>query len=212
MSRDPEKKGPGLLEWDFMYRAGTPPWDTGFPSRELMDVVEEGLIRPCRVLELGCGSGANAVYLARKRFEVTALEGSPLALERARLRAEQSNALVRFVLADVFEFGRNAGRFELVYDVGFYHFIRQTDLGRFLDLLWWVTQPGSYYMTLAGAAGEEAQGGPPQVTEEEIRDELGRLFEIVRLRPFRFESPLRQEGFLGWSCLMRRPTLGNSAP
>jgi hypothetical protein len=117
---------------------------------------------------------------------------------------------VRFVLADVFDFARNAGRFEFVYDVGFYHFIRQTDLDRFRDLLWWVTQPGSYYLTLAGAAGEEEPGGPPRVTEEEIRDELGRLFEIVRLRPFRFESPLRREGFPGWACLMRRPTIGGA--
>jgi methyl halide transferase len=211
MSRAPDKKAMGLMEWDSMYRAGTPPWDSGCPNGELISVVEEGLIRPCTTLELGCGTGANAVYLSRRRFEITAVEGSPLALERARLRAEQSSALIRFVLADVFDFCRNAERFEFVYDVGFYHFIRQTDLGRFLDLLWWVTQPGSYYLTLAGARGEETPGGPPQVTEEEIRDERGRLFEIVRLRPFRFESPLRRDGFLGWSCLMRRPTIGNAA-
>ena len=197
----------GLMEWDAMYRAGTPPWDTGCPSLELVTAVEERLLRPCAALELGCGTGANAVYLARKRFEVTAVEGSPLALERARLRSQQSNALIRFVLGDVFDFGRNGGRFDLVYDVGFYHFIRQTELGRFLDLLWWVTKPGSYYFTLAGASGEPAEGGPPQVSEEEGRDELGRLFEIVRLRPFRFEGPLRADGFAGWSCLMRRPLI-----
>jgi len=205
----PEKKM-AMLDWDAMYRAGTPPWDAGCPSREFMSVIESVPIRPCTTLELGCGSGANAVYLARRRFEVTAVDGSPLALERARLRAEQSNALLRFVLADVFDFGRHAGRFEFVYDVGFYHFVRQNELGRFLDLLWWVTQPGSYYLTLAGSTGETNEGGPPQVSEEEIRDELGRLFEVVQIRPFRFESPRRADGYLGWSCLMRRPTIGNS--
>jgi len=212
MSRLPERRSMGLLDWDAMYRAGTPPWDTGCPSRELMSLVEAGRIRPCTTLELGCGTGANAVYLARRRFEVTAIDGSPLALERARLRAEQSSALIRFVLADVFDFARHAGRFEFVYDVGFYHFARQNDLPRFLDLLWWTTQPGSYYLTLAGNTSESNEGGPPQVSEEEIRDELGRLFEVVELRPFRFESSARADGYLGWFCLMRRPTLASPLP
>jgi SAM-dependent methyltransferase len=200
------------IDWDALYRDGTPPWDTGCPARELVALVEAGKIRPCTTLELGCGTGANAVYLSRRRFEITAVDSSPLALERARLRAEQSNALIRFVLGDVFDFCRHAGRFEFVYDVGFYHFARQYELGRFLDLLWWVTQPGSYYLTLAGATGETAEGGPPQVSEEQIRDELGRLFEVLELRPFRFEAARRPEGYAGWLCLMRRPMIGNPAP
>ena len=54
------------------------------------------------MLEIGCGTGANAIYLARQRFEVTAVDASPLAIERARLRCEQQNGLVRFVLAGRF--------------------------------------------------------------------------------------------------------------
>jgi methyl halide transferase len=195
-----------------MYRAGTPPWDTGRANSELVAFVEDGRLKPGTVLELGCGTGANAVYLARRRFEITAVDGSPLALERARLRAEQSSALVRFVLADVFDFGRSAGRFDFVFDVGFYHFIRQTELSRFLDLLWWVTRPGSYYLTVAGSVGEQAEGGPPQVSEDEIRDELGRLFEICELRPSRLDSPNRAEGYQAWCCLMRRPLVGGQPP
>jgi SAM-dependent methyltransferase len=173
-----------------------------------MRLVGERTLRPCSTLEVGCGTGANAIYLSRQRFEVTAVDSSPLALERARLRCEQEGGLVRFVLADIYDFAKNAERFDLVLDVGFYHFARRRQLAQFLDLLWWVTRPGSYYLTLAGATGEAAvEGGPPQVSEEEIRSELGRLFQFVHVRPMRFESPLRGEGFLGWSCLLRRPQL-----
>jgi SAM-dependent methyltransferase len=195
-------------DWDEVYRLGTPPWDTGRPSPELVRLVEQGLVGPRPTLEIGCGTGANAVYLSRKRFDITAIDSSALAVERARLRCEQAGGLVRFVLADIFDFAKKAGRFEFVFDVGFYHFIRQTDLERFLDTLWWVTQPGSHYLTIAGAPGETAEGGPPQVTEEEIRAELGRLFEIIDLRPCRLESSQRQEGYPGWACLMRRPMMG----
>jgi SAM-dependent methyltransferase len=188
-----------------MYREGTPPWETGTPARELVRVVQEGRLPRGSVLELGCGTGADSVYLARKGFEVTAIDSAPTALDRARTRAELCGASIRFVQDDVFRFARNSGAFDIIYDAGFYHFIRRSDLDRFLDLLWRVTRPGSYYFALAGAVGEQAEGGPPQVAEEEIRSELGRLFEFLHLRPFQFESPCRPEGFLGWSCLLRRP-------
>jgi len=98
-------------------------------------VLDEGLLRPCTVLEPGCGTGADAILLARRGFEVTAVDSSPLAIERARVRAERLAVLPRFVLGDVFEFGPRAGRFDLIYECGFYHFMRQTALERYLDLL-----------------------------------------------------------------------------
>jgi SAM-dependent methyltransferase len=196
-----------LPDWDGLYRLGTPPWDTGRPAKELLRILDERLVRPGSVLDVGCGTGANAVCLARRRFEVTAVDTSALAIERARLRCERENALVRFVRGNIFELAKTGGRFDFVLDAGFYHFIRQADLERYLDLLWWVTKPGSHCLVLAGAAGETAEGGPPQVTEENIRSELGRLFELLDLRPFQFEAAQRPEGFRGWSCLMKRPAL-----
>jgi SAM-dependent methyltransferase len=171
-------------------------------------VLDEYRLRPQTVLEIGCGSGADAVVLAKRRFEVTAVDCSPIAIERARLRAEQHDAVLRFVLDDIFAFARSSGQFDFVYDAGFYHVVRQTNLDRYLDVLWRVTRPGSYYLCLAGAPSETADDGPPQVTEEEIHNELGRLFEFVHLRPIRLESANPSQSFAGWSCLMLRPTVG----
>jgi SAM-dependent methyltransferase len=208
MSRVSDRKSSEAPNWNLMYRQGTPPWDTGRPAGELVRLVQRGVLQPGTTLELGCGTGADAIYLSRRGFEVTAVDSSPLAVERARTRAEDEDALVRFVLADAFEFAPTAGQFDLVFDAGFYHFIRRVDLERFLDLLWRVTRPGSQYLTLAGSADETAEGGPPRVAQEEIHSELGRLFEFCHLKPFRFETPDRPEGYLGWSCLMRRPVIG----
>jgi SAM-dependent methyltransferase len=194
-------------DWDIIYRESTPPWETGKPSGELVRLVDEKVIKPCRTLEIGCGTGANAIFLAKRGFEMTAVDSSPTAIERARTRAERANALLRIVLDDVYSFAKHAETFDLVLDVGFYHFARQDSLTEFLDLLWHVTRPGVHYLTLAGAKGEPLEGGPPQVSEDDIRWELGRLFEPVQVRPFRFESLSRPEGFPGWSCLMRRPVV-----
>mgnify|MGYP005840028653 CR=1 FL=1 len=205
MKQPPRFTGRKAADWDAMYREATPPWETGRPASELVRMVQEGCLRPAPTLELGCGSGADAVFLASHGFDVTAVDFSPTAIERARTRAEQAGCGIRFVLDDVFNFAQTAEPADLVYDAGFYHFIRQGDLNRFLDLLWRITRPGTLYLTLAGRAGEEAEGGPPQVTEDEIRLELGRLFEFVHLRPCRLESPRRRDGYPAWSCFLRRP-------
>jgi SAM-dependent methyltransferase len=205
MREAPDTKPQSLPDWDALYREGTPPWETGQPAGELARVLNEGLVQPAPTLELGCGTGADAVYLATRGFEVTAVDFSPTALDRAHTRARLEGVAVRFVLADVFEFVETAEPFDFVYDAGFYDFIRQADLSRYLDLLWRVTRPGSLFLALAGSTEETAEGGPPQVSQDEIRMELGRLLEFVRLRPFRFESRNRRQGYLGWSCLMKRP-------
>jgi len=207
MTRTTEPKPFQMPDWDAMYRLGTPPWESGIPSGELIRVLDEGIVTPGTTLELGCGTGADALCLARRGFEVTAVDSSPTALERARVRSRREEVLVHFVLDDVFEFARTAGQFDLVYDAGFYHYMRRAELDRLLDLLWRATHPGSYYLALVGSSRERAAGGPPRVSKRQIRDELGRLFDFVHLRPFRFESPRRANGYLGWSCLMRRPEL-----
>jgi SAM-dependent methyltransferase len=192
-------------DWETVYREGNPPWDTGTPHAELARVLDEYRLKPQTVLEIGCGTGADAILLSRRRFEVTAIDCSAIAIERARLRAEKHDALIRFVLDDIFDFARTSGQFDLVYDSGVYHCLRQVNVDRYLDMLWRVTRPGSYYFCLAGAPNPTAEDGPPQVTEDEIHNELCRLFECVHLRPIRLECPTRPEGHPGWSCLMRRP-------
>ena len=173
-------------------------------SNELVKLLGEGIIPIGRALELGCGTGANAVCLAKHGFEVTAVDSSPTALERARRRGRLEDAPVHFILDDVYHFAENAEPFDLIFDAGFYHFARRDDLDSLLDILWRITRPGSLYVTLAGNADEQCEGGPPQVTEEEIHNELGRLLDMVQLRTFQFESAIREEGYLGWSCVMRR--------
>jgi len=200
------RKSP-LPNWDALYQMGTPPWESPGPARELLRILDEGVLKPCRVLEIGCGTGADAVLLAQRGFEVTAVENSPIAIERARSRAHRCGALIRFVLEDIYSFGRHCGPFELIYDNGFYHYARLADLEKFLDLLWRITQPGSYYLTLAAAPDPTIQDESPQVSEQNIRVELGRLFQSLQIRPCRLYTIHRPEGYLGWSCLMQRPMI-----
>ncbi|MDO4576433.1 MAG: class I SAM-dependent methyltransferase [Planctomycetia bacterium] len=200
------------FDWDDFYRQGTPMWDTGLLEPDLKRLVEKNALRPCSALELGCGSGIEAIYLAKKRFDVTAVDCSAMAIDRAQSRARRHNALLRIVHEDVFRFCSSLRTpFDFVYDIGFYHFIRQNHLTAFIDLLWKVTHSGSYYFTLAGSDEEEFdeayshQNFLPTVSRDEVFNELGTLFEVVEIRKGTIYSRIQENPFKAWACLFRRP-------
>ena len=192
-------------KWEDRYRTGDTPWDTGRPSSELTRVVAEERIQPCRAIDLGCGTGTNAVWLAQQRFDVTGIDLSSLAVDRARARAADAGVRVRFLTADVLHPPALGVPFSFFFDRGCYHVVRRTNLDAYLHTLEEATQPDAVGLILAGNAREPQDPGPPVVHEQEMRSELGRLFDIVWLREFRFDqvegSGLR---FLGWSCFARR--------
>lgn len=195
-----------VARWEERYTKGDTPWETGRPSSELQRVVAEVPITACRAVELGCGTGANAVWLAQQDFDVTALDLSPLAIERAQRRADETGAAVRFLVADVLQPPAElAGPFDFFFDRGCYHVVRREDVAAYLTTLRKLTRPGTLGLVLAGNAREPHEPGPPVVSEEQIRAELGSLFDIVHLRDFRFDQ-VEAVGvrFLGWSCLLRR--------
>ena len=208
MSQPSKPKYVTVADWDTAYREGTPPWDVGRPHAELARVLDEYRLRPQTVLEVGCGTGADAIVLGppplrghgRRLFAHRHRAGA--ASGRAERRRAPLRARRRLRLRP------HAGQFDFVYDAGLYHAVRQTNLERYLDMLWRVTRPGSYYLCLAGAPSETAEDGPPQVTEDEMHNELGRLFEFVHLRPTQLESANPSQSYAGWSCLMLRPLVG----
>jgi SAM-dependent methyltransferase len=90
----------GRRSYDFMYRVGAP-WETSAPRPELVELVARGGITPPgRALDLGCGGGTNAVFLAQQGFATTGVDFSPVALAKAREAARIAQVQVDFVQAD----------------------------------------------------------------------------------------------------------------
>lgn len=191
-------------EWNQRYVEGETPWDSGVPSKELVRVLAQEKIEPCRAVELGCGTGTNAIYLASHRFDVTGLDFSSAALERARKKAAEAGVEVRLLEADLSRLALDLEPFDFLFDRGCYHTVRRVDVAGFLRSLKRLSRPGSRYLVLAGNANEQTTEGPPRVHEHEIRVDLEPLFEIHWIREFRFDVPNPPEGFLAWSCYMTR--------
>jgi SAM-dependent methyltransferase len=194
-----------LERWENRYLAGDIPWESGHPSTELQQVIAEDMIGPCTAIDLGCGTGANAVFLAELGFDVTAIDISPTAVDRGRQRKATAGVRVRLLTGDVLHPPQDiGGPYRFFFDRGCYHIVRSIDVGRYLQTLQRITEVGSLGLVLTGNANEP-RIGPPVVSEEEIRAELGSVFEIVKLREFRFDLTLGNAGQpLGWSCLLRR--------
>jgi SAM-dependent methyltransferase len=194
-----------LRNWDERYRSGVTPWDSGRPSEELERVLAEVKIAPCRAVELGCGTGTNAVWLAQQGFDVTACDISSLALAKARQRARDAGVATRFLEANVLDpLTDLAGPFDFFFDRGCYHVVRRENVEAYLDTLRRLTHPGSVGLILTGNARQPHDPGPPVVSEEELRAELGRVVEILQLREFRFDTVETGDvRFLAWSAWCR---------
>jgi SAM-dependent methyltransferase len=193
-------EGTKLLErWDSAYRAGGQPgWDTGIVAPALKQAVESGAIKPCRTVDLGCGSGTNAIYLASQGFDVTGIDVAPTALGIAADKAAKAGVRVRWVLADVLALPE-LEPFDLVFDRGCYHNVRYVDAAGFVASLRQLTHPGTRCLILSCN-----RDGPPGVREHHMRSDFSALFDFEWLRDSGVESrdgTVRRES---WSLMLRR--------
>ena len=192
-------------DWNESYREGNMPWDTGHPSSELQRVIREHKIQPCRALEIGCGTGTNSLWLAQQGFSVTGVDVAPLAIEQAIARAREAGVQAEFQVADVLALADLGAPFGFFFDRGCYHAVRRSDPQGYAPAVARQLAPGAKGLVLAGNAKEPNDPGPPVVSEEQIRAELGQAFNILALEEFRFdEAPGVPARFLGWSCLVEK--------
>ncbi|MEZ5426373.1 MAG: methyltransferase domain-containing protein [Pyrinomonadaceae bacterium] len=109
-----------MESWDSRYAQGK--YSTDRPHRLLIGLAEE--LAPGRALDLACGTGRHANYLAGKGWQVTAVDSSPVGLGIARRRAGEKGLEVEYLLADLEkgEFGIEPDSFDLICD--FYYLQR----------------------------------------------------------------------------------------
>ncbi|MFE3601157.1 class I SAM-dependent methyltransferase [Streptomyces sp. NPDC059142] len=105
------------------YRDGKPPWDSGVTPPELVALVEgSGALMPGQALELGCGTGTNAVYLARKGWRVAAVDLVDRAVRQAREKAAAAGVDVPVVCGDATRLDEVGlpGPYDLFFDLSCY--------------------------------------------------------------------------------------------
>jgi SAM-dependent methyltransferase len=192
--------------WESRYQQDNLPWETGHASTELQRVVTEEQIEPCRAIDLGCGSGANAVWLAQRGFEMVGVDFSDTAITRARQRAAEAGVSVQFLCADILAIPDLGPPFRFFFDRGCYHVLHRAGQGsRYVDVIATRIADGGHGLVLAGNAREKQEPGPPVVTEDELRRDWSRHFEFLWLREFRFDqNQIDTSRPLAWAVFLQR--------
>jgi SAM-dependent methyltransferase len=167
-----------------MYRVGFTPWDTGRVPRELSALVEGPDALPAgRALDVGCGTGTQAVYLARQGWQVTGVDAVERPLARARARADTAGVNVDWIRAEVArlaELGLAPG-FTLVFDRGCFHGLGESDRAACAAALTALAAPGATLLMMAFAANR-VPAAPAGLDEREL---VGRFnaWELASAQP-----------------------------
>lgn len=131
--------------YNLWYRFGTPPW-VGDARSELVELVGSGALAPGRAIDLGCGEGDNAIFLARRGFDVTAVDFAPAALAKARDKARAAGVTVDFVVDDLTRLDRVRGPFDVLVDYGAFDDLGRADRARYVAAVLPLTRPGSRFL------------------------------------------------------------------
>lgn len=105
--------------WDQRYVHDELPWDNGNPDPHLGRVIEEHGIVPTRGLEVGCGTGTNVIWLSQQGFEMSGVDLSPTAIERAEAKAAKAGGACSLMALDFLSDEVPGGPFGFVYPLGF---------------------------------------------------------------------------------------------
>ncbi|MFQ5985893.1 MAG: class I SAM-dependent methyltransferase [Thermoplasmata archaeon] len=183
---------------------GTPPWDIGRPQSEFVRLEQVGKIRNA-VLDVGCGTGENALYLGRRGHEVWGVDASSRAIEKAKAKAQLREIPVTFLVGDALRLDRLGRTFETAIDSGLFHTFSDPERVRFLDSLARVLPRGASYFMLAFCEQEPADwGGPRRVTQKEIRATFREGWTVESIQPARFDSNIHPDGGLAWLSSVTR--------
>jgi SAM-dependent methyltransferase len=148
------------FDWDSFYkdREKKVPFFRNDPDENLAGYFNGNLIDSGRVLELGCGPGRNAIFLAEKGCEVDAVDSSREGLEWARERAHEKSVEIRFIEEDIFQLDIAEGSYDLVYDSGCFHHIAPHRRMSYLDLIKKALKPGGHFALTCFVEGGDLGG------------------------------------------------------
>lgn len=133
------------LHYDLWYRFGTPPW-VGDARSELVRLVESGVLSPGRAIDLGCGEGDNAIFLARQGFDVTAVDFAPSGIAKAKAKARKAGVDIDFVVDDLTRLSKVDGQFDVLVDYGTFDDLNAKQRAAYVRHIVPLARPGAKFL------------------------------------------------------------------
>ena len=193
------------IDWHERYTSGRSDWDIGRPDFNLSETVIDRPVQTCKALDVGCGTGDNALWLARRGFIVTGTDITEVAIQRAREKVSGSRCHCKFHVGDFLNREIDGAPFGFVFDRGCFHsFDSREERGRFVEQAAFHLESGGIWLTLVGSADDPPRDtGPPRRSALDIVNAVEPHFEILSLYASHFDSNDQQPPG-AWVCLMRK--------
>lgn len=176
----------------------TIPWNTETPPDALVELVQGGKVRPCKTIDLGCGAGNYAIYLAGLGFDVTGVDSSPKAIEIAGEHAKKRGVRCRFIAADLLgDLHEVNDTFDFAFDWELLHHIYPEDREKYVQNVHTLLNPKATYFSVCFSEKDPQFGGVGKFRktrmgttlyfsqESELTSLFFKYFEIRELKTIR---------------------------
>ena len=196
---------------------GTPPWDIGRPQSAIRSLFEEGAGAKSfegPILDLGCGTGENSLFLADRGYTVLGADASPRAIEKAKTKAESRDVSgdIDFRVQDALSLDGLDGEFGVILDCGLFHVFDDETRRTYVSSLESVVAPDGHVVIFCFSDREPGEWGPRRISEEEIRTAFENGWAVERIDPAQFEvnelgeevSPSNDDSVEAWLAVIRR--------
>lgn len=182
--------------------SGISSWDIARPQPAIVRLAQSGEIVGT-VLDVGCGTGENALYLSSLGHEVTAIDTAQEAIDKARRKSLERRLRVNFRLVDALAVPCLGLTFDTVIDSGLFHVFSDEERVEYANNLGAVLMPGGRYFMLC-LSERETREGPRRVTKAEITDAFRDGWTINDIQETKFETLIHEGGAWAWLATISR--------
>ncbi len=171
---------------------GKPAWEIDAPQPAIIELEQAGKIVGS-VLDIGCGTGCNAIYLAEHGHTVTGFDLVPQAIEQAKARLGERTLPVTFLAASALKLP-DLGPFDTAIDAGVFHVFNDKDRLRYVENIHRCLKPGARLYLICFSEHQPGTEGPRRMTQQEIRDSFTSGWQIESIEPSVYQT---QASFYG---------------
>lgn len=189
--------------FETMYQQAVPPWDIGRPQEVFVTLADAGKIRGS-VLDAGCGTGENALFLAGRGFQVIGVDAAPAAVGQARAKAKDRAIPAEFVVGDALDLGALGRTFDTVIDSGVFHVFSDEDRPRYAQSLAAALVPGGRYFMLVFSDEQPGETGPRRISQREIRETFAEGWTVDEIVPALFSTNFEAGPARAWLASLTR--------
>ena len=183
-----------MSSWEDAYKT-VPPWDVGRPQPAFVELVRAGELGKDKVLDVWCGTGENALYLASNGFSVSGVDLSDRAIAAARAKAVERRLNIDFRTGNALSLEFKDSVFDNVIDSGLFHTFPDDDRPVYArEMARVLVTRGRYFMLCFSEKEPADWGGPRRIRREEIETTFSPLFKINYIRDEFFVTRFHTNG------------------